>query len=172
MIAQHLLKRRAKRMKRRVKANNLAKLESALIVYHATDEKQRKAVIDFARFLKEERLKVETLGFYKRKNKQDQLPEDEAGYYYFDKNSIGWLGFPKASKILKLLSKEHQLLIDLNLENLFPLEVISTLSKANFKVGKSQSYQDEVCDMTISTENNEVNYLIEQIKNYLQIINK
>ena len=171
-IAKYLLKRKVSKQNRTVKAFNLAEINSALIVYNASSEEHRNKVIQLARFFKEERIKTETLGFYKKKNKNDQPPQDEAGYFYFDKEEINWLGFPTSTQVNELINKGHNLLIDLNLENLFCLEVITSLSNANFKVGKSQAYQKEVCDMTIDTKDKNLDFLIDQIKNYLKKINR
>jgi hypothetical protein len=62
-------------------------------------------------------------------------------------------------------------LIDLNINNDFPLEYISTLSVATFKVGATGSYRDEEFDLTINIgENQSTKYLVTQIKHYLSMI--
>jgi hypothetical protein len=171
-IANYRLQQKAGQEERQVRAHNLVDTNSALIVYDGSNKQRREAVIQLARFLKEERVKVETLAFYKRKGKEDKKPKDEAGYYYFDQKERNWLGFPMGGAVDSILSKEFDLLIDLNLESVFSLEVITTLAKASFKVGKAQTYCEKVCDMTIATKEQDIQYLIEQIKNYLQLINK
>ena len=70
-----------------------------------------------------------------------------------------------------LISKEHHLLIDLNFAPNFALRYFATLSNANFKIGKAGTYQDSICDMTIATEIQSLDYLIEQMKVYLKMIN-
>lgn len=172
LLSTNLLRQKAKKIKRKIIAMNLKSAKSALIVYDATDPIKRKEIINFARFLKEEGLTTDTIAYYKKKNKEDELPQDELGYVFFDKKSCNFLGFPIDNKLKKKMVREYHMMIDLNLHHNFTLEVISSLSKANFKVGKSGSYRDEVCDLTISTESNDLSKLIEQIKNYLQMINR
>ena len=171
MLGRFILSNKLKRQKRRVKVFNLKTAKSALVIYEATHKYQEEKVRNFARFLKEEGIKVETLGYFKRKSKKDSLPQNELGYVYFDQEQINWYGFAKDQKVKELQKKEFHLLIDLNLENRFSLEVISSLSPAHFKVGKAAKYCKEVCDLTIATEEKDIDYLIEQIKNYLKIIN-
>jgi len=171
ILGRFVLGNKLKRQKRKVKVFNLKTAKTALIIYEATHAYQEEKTRNFARFLKEEGIKVETIGFYKRKNKKELLPQDELGYVYFDKEQLNWYGFAKESKIKAIQEKEYHLLIDLNLENRFCLEVVSSLSKAHFKVGKAGGYCNQVCDLTIATEEKDIDYLIGQIKNYLNIIN-
>lgn len=171
-IADKYLAQKLKKLKRKVGAINLATAKSALIVYDATHPITEKKVRDYARFLKEEGLKTETIGFYKLKGKEDKRPEDELGYFYFDKKCNNKLGFPSDSRVLKLIAREYHLMIDLNVDSVFSLKVIATLSNANFKIGKAVGYQNQICDLTISTENRELDYFLSQTTTYLKMINK
>lgn len=171
-IAKYTLQQKAKNQKRKVVAMNLDKAKTVLIVYNASSDVVEKKVRAYARFLKEEGIKTDTIGFYKSKGKEDLKPEDELGYLYYDKKGLNWQGLPKENKLLKCIAREYHLLIDLNLENEFSLSAISTLSSANFKVGRTGGYQDKVCDLTIAIENNNLDYLLEQMNIYLRMINK
>lgn len=171
-IAQKYLASKLKKAKRRVGVMNLSMAKTALIVYPTNSKETEKKVRDYARFLKEEGIKTDTIGFYKLKGKEDKRPADELGYLYFDKKCLNALGFPKDSRILKTIATDYHLLIDLNFDNHFSLQVISSLSAANFKVGKTSDYQKEICDLTISTENNELDYFLSQATTYLKMINK
>lgn len=172
IIARKYLASKVKKVKRKVRVVNLSAAESALMVYDASNDATEKKARNFARFLKEEGIKVDSIAFYKLKGKDDKRPKDELGYLYFDKRDRSWLGFPKDSRILTCIVKEYHLLIDLNFNNNFTLEVISSLSNANFKVGKSGGYQDEICDLTIAMKENKLEYYLEQVSTYLKMINK
>ena len=171
-IADKYLAQKLKRVKRKVGAINLATAKSALLVYDASNAAVEKKVRDFARFLKEEGVKTDTIGFYKLKGKEDKRPEDELSYIYYDKKCLNRLGFPKDNRILKRIEQEYHLMIDLNFLSIFSLKVIATLSRAHFKVGRSSGYQNEICDLTISTENKELDYFLSQTTTYLKMINK
>jgi len=171
-IAQKLLQVKAKRIKRRRGVVNFSTAKMALLVYNATLPEVETEVRDYARFLKEEGIKADTIGFYQSKNKEDLRPKDELGYYYFDKKSLNLLGFPKDNRLIKLISSEYHLLVDLNFANHFSLELITTLSKANFKVGLAEGYKNEVCDLTIALEGKNLNEYLKQVTNYLKMLNK
>ncbi len=171
-IADKYLAQKLKKVKRKVGAINLATAKSAILVYNASNASFEKKVRDYARFLKEEGVKVDTIGFYKLKGKEDQRPQDELGYVYYDKKCINRLGFPNDNRVLKMIAKDYHLMIDLNFDSTFSLKVISTLSNANFKIGRSRGYQKDICDLTISTENNELDYFLSQTTTYLKMINK
>lgn len=171
-LATYILKQRAKKLKRKVKVMNLEQAKTALLLYDATLPEKDQLARKMAQFFKEEGVKVETLGFYNKKGKKVVVPKDELNYHYFSPVDLNWLKFPKAKKVIELKKKQVDLLIDLNLEDHFSLECISTLSPAYFKVGASGSYRDEVCDLTLSLKELNLQELIEQIKKYLSIINK
>lgn len=167
-----MLKQRSKKLKRKVKAMNLDQAKTALLIYDATSPENDLLVRKMAQFFKEEGVKVDTLGFFNKKGKKVVLPKDELNYHYFSPLDLNWLKFPKAKKVIDLKKKKVDLLIDLNLNNHFSLESISTLSPAHFKVGASGSYRDVVCDLTLSLKEVNLQELIEQMKKYLNIINK
>ena len=68
-IADKYLEQKLKKQKRKVGAINLAAAKSALIIYDASNGETEKQVRNYARFLKEEGVKADTLGFYKLKGK-------------------------------------------------------------------------------------------------------
>ena len=78
---------------------------------------------------------------------------------------------PKGEEVNRFIQKPFSILIDLNFDNCFPIEYISTLSNAKFKVGANGLYRDSICDMVISLEENKkLKYLIIQLKHYLKMI--
>ncbi len=92
LIARKYLARKANRLKREVGVVNLSTAKSALLVYDASNAETERKARDYARFLKEEGIKVDTIAFYKLKGKEDKRPEDELSYLYYDKKSLNWFG--------------------------------------------------------------------------------
>lgn len=171
-ISRKFLAFKLKNLKRRRGVFNLTTAKTAILVYNATNSEDEKVVRNYARFLKEEGIKTDTIGFYQLKGKEDKKPDDELGYLYFDKRDLNNFGFPKSNKLLKLITKEYNVLIDLNLKNNFCLELISSLSKANFKVGIAADYRNEICDLTIALKQNNLKEFLKQVTNYLKMINR
>ena len=86
-IRKIILKQKAKKLDRTIRALNLKQVKSALILYNATKRESETIVRNFARYLKEEGVKIESIGYYKRKSKKEELPPNELGYYYLAGNT-------------------------------------------------------------------------------------
>lgn len=172
-LQNFLLKRKAKKSKRKVQVHNLGSAKSALLLYTFKDELREKQIRDFARFLKEEGIKTTSIAFIAKKMKDEsKLPKEELTYFYFDKKEVSWLTIPNSTRLKKLMRADFDLLIDLNLEESFPLQWISTLSKASFKVGNEKGYHAESCDLLLGTKENTIVALQDQCKLYLNMINR
>lgn len=161
----------AAQSKRKLHAFNMKSAKSVLILYEASQAETEQKVRNFSRYFKEEGLKVDSIGFYKKKGKKDQTPANELSYYYFDQTKSNWLGIPTDLSLKKIIMKEHHLLIDLNFEQRFCLKYLALLSRAHFKVGRAEGYQEKSSDLSIVTEDDSLDYLIDQIKVYLNMIN-
>lgn len=168
------MKRKLAKLKRTVRAQNLNRIKSAIIIYDydVKAPQQDKLIRDFARSLKEESIKVSTLGYIPKKLKAEEKPKEELDYYYFDKTELNWLKIPRSERLEELCQKPFDLLIDLNTEGYFPLKWFSFLSLAAFKVGGSKGYQQESCDLLLETDPNNKAEFQKQTLHYLNMINQ
>ena len=171
-LAKLLLKQKIKKMQRKVFTHNLNSANTAVILYDSSKKEDEGTVRNFARFLKEEGVKVSSFGYYKLKSKTDQAPKEELNYFYFTSNELNWLKQPNLSQSKKNLLDEADILIDLNIYDHFCLEYLAALSKANFKVGATGSYRDQICELTIKLETTKLESLTKELKKYLAIINQ
>lgn len=165
------MNRSMKRLKRKVSFRSLANCETALIVYNCSQADMEKAVRSFARELKEEGLKVTTLGYFDIKDKHQSKPKDELNYFYFDRKEKTLLGQIKNNKVKRLMVDSFGVLIDLNLKNDFVLKRFSALSRAKFKVGIKNEYALQVYDLTVDEKAEDIKKVCSQILHYLKMIN-
>ncbi len=169
-IAEFLLAKKAAKIIRRVKAVGFREAKHIGIIYPYTPEGEN-VVRDFAHYIKDERMKVDTLGYVYNKEYFDKVTP-ELTYHYFDKKSLTWLYVPTNQQANAFLEREYDILIDLSIRDYFPIKYITALSVAHFKVGASIAYRNDACDLTIDiSKQQELKYLITQIKHYLTIIN-
>jgi len=143
------------------------------IIYYFEDEKEYKIISDFVRYLQEEHKIVKALGY---------APDKIIPHYFYPKIFFDiflqtdvnkWTGIPNKQCVKDFIDTEYDLLIDLSLNNIFPLDYIGILSKAKFKVGKYDNTRKKYYDMMIDIKNNkDLRYLIEQIIQYIKIFNK
>lgn len=168
--ADLLLKKRLSKSTRKVYAKGFKEAKKVAILYHYEPEIE-KIVRGFAHFLKEERMQVDTLGYLSNKDYYDKV-KPELTYNYFNKKQLNWLHIPIEKQCVELMNNEYDILFDLTIRSYFPLRYITSLSQAHFKVGAAMAYRNDVCDLTIDiAKQKELNYLINQLKHYLKLIN-
>jgi len=121
-------------------------------------------------YLKEERKEVLSLGYILDK-KESEKASPHLNYLFFDNNDLSPFFVPKTRELRQFMQRPFSILIDLNSQKNFPLEYISTISSAKFKVGMKGGYHDDICDLILNVdENTEMEELIKQIKHYLNMI--
>ena len=163
-------KKKAKTSRQKCKSISIEKASTIGVIYNATNRNDAETVKKFIQYLKEERKDVLSLGFIDSKDSSD-IVKPHLNYVYFDKKNLSKSLVPKGIDVESFMNKPFSILIDLNIEGCFPIEYISGLSNAKFKVGALGSYRDEVCDLTIDIDkNNRLEFLIIQIKHYLKMI--
>lgn len=169
-VGRFKLRQERKRLKRKVKAFSLEKASTIGVLYNATNRNDEEIAKKFIQYLKEERKEVLSLGFIDSKS-SSELIHPIINYTYFDQNDLSKSLVPKGNDVKKFINKPFSVLIDLTIKDCFPLEYISSLSHAKFKVGAQGSYRDNVCDLIIDVdENSTLKFLIIQIKHYLKMI--
>jgi hypothetical protein len=172
-IRRFLLKRKVAKQARKVQVFNLNTAKTALVLYNFKSEAREKEIREFCRFLKEEGIKVSSLAYIPKKIKEGEYtPLEELNYLYFDKTEVNWLKIPYSDRIKEIIEKDFHLLIDFNLEDSFPIQWISELSKAYFKVGSSRGYKSESCDLLMELKEESIASLQSQCRVYLRMINQ
>lgn len=171
-IAEWYLKRKLAGREREVFFISLRRAKTALLLYDATQEQNTKEIVNFSRYLKQEGLQTRMIGYYGKVGKKAEKPKSDQDKIYYDKKEVNWLGFPKNEEVREAILEPVDLLVDLNIGENFSLQLISSLSKARFKVGPKLSYAEEVLDLSIDAKEKNLAYLCQQIGKYLEMINK
>jgi len=122
-------------------------------------------------FLKSNNVTVTALGYYPGKTIPDKFLL-HSNINFFSNNDLNWYYKPKNTSLNKFINQKIDLFFDLSINNYFPVDFVSLLSNASFKVGMEK--KDNVdFDLMINIDKNKtIPYLIEQIKHYLMLINK
>jgi len=164
------LRKRSKAMLRDKMDHNLESARSIGIICFATSSNGLDNAMNFANFLNEKKIISSILVFCPLK----EVPQNfllRKNVKVFTKKELNWYGRPNQPTVEQFVNEEFDILIDLSLEEVFPLRWISTLSKAKFKVG-ALGYFGNPNDLTISLKNDKSEeYLVSQIKHYLTLIN-
>lgn len=171
-LGNYVLRKKISKAKREVQVFNLETAKSIGVLYPYTLGQNEEVIKKMIDFLESFNTEVQSIAMVSLKNATD-LPVSSNNNFYFSKKEINFYKIPTSKEVHDFIDKEFDILIDCNLENLFPLRYISSLSKAKFKVGPSSGYRDQVCDMTISMEEPvKMEVFLDQAKRYLKIINQ
>jgi len=168
-IGHFNLRKRLKNLKRNVKTHNFNTAKSVGIIFSSPDDETFGAVKDFLSFLSEKDLKVVALGYVPSK----KIPEQflmRKGINFYCNTDLNWYYKPKNEIIDQFINQEFDILFDLSMNDYFTVNYVGSLSKAAFKVGKKteSGYKDLLIDIN---KNKSIEYLIDQIKYYLNILN-
>lgn len=169
-VGRFNLKKEKKKLHRTTISCNLETATTIGILYNATQREECELIKNLVIDLKQLKKDVLALGYVDLKDSSD-IFKPHISYAYFDNKNLNKAFIPKSLDVTSFIEKPFSLLIDLNLNNDFPLEYIASLSNATFKVGATGAYRDEDFDLTINiAENNSPKYLITQIMHYLSMI--
>lgn len=164
------LSKTAKFLKRQRQIFNLTTARRIGIVFNLTDSKAFDAVLGFKSMLESIPITVEAIGFFNDKE-IPQLYSMEKGVKVFSKVELNWYKKPESPSVSEFVAKDFDILIDLTQDEVLPLRWVSTLSKAKFKVG-ALNYFNNPFDLIVTVDKSlGLEYLTQQIYNTLEVLN-
>ena len=137
-IGRVLLTNKMARKKRKVYYSNFSLIKSIGIVWDASKTEDFPWLSRFYQKMHERNIEVKILGYFPGKN----LPDQYTAIRYLTcirKNEINFFYHPVSSETSTFIRNRFDILIDINFKNLFPLQYVSSLSNAGFKVGLFES---------------------------------
>ena len=169
-IGQYYYKRDQARFERQTTMTNLKDARRIGILYTLNEVPDYERISEFVTKLQGEQKEVKALGFVRNKNLVERfLPK--LSYDFFTNRDLTWFYKPIHNTVRDFMEKEFDLLIDLSLQDTFPLKYISGISKALCRVGKfselNTDYYDLMIDLKPSMTSEEY---IGTVQHYLTII--
>ena len=166
-----VFQRELKSNKRTKAVSNLENAKSIGILYEATDAVQIKKIEPFVKYFFELKKDVKALG-YVNKKKLDNHHIPKLNYDFFYLKDLNWYYKPQNYIISNFVKKEYDILINLSDSNCIPIKYLVASSLAHFKIGQ---FEDgfEIYDLMIKLDKEKSKErLMEEIKHYLNLINK
>ncbi|MCX6258086.1 MAG: hypothetical protein NTW49_09375 [Bacteroidia bacterium] len=149
---------------------NLSSARTCGVIFDATVHENYDKALKFIAYLSERGIEVDAVAYVHKRDLQPFfLPHKNIDY--FSKKNISLLGIPNNPYIGDFIKKNFDLLIDICLEEYFPVEYIVSLSAASFKVGRQFKNTDQYDLMISLDENADLDFFISQVKHYLDMIN-
>lgn len=167
-LGRYFLKVRTKKTKRKLHVNNFDTAHTIAIIYNCTDKKNNQKIEQFAQTIADSHadIQISLLGFCGANTTKQLHKTDIFSNKTFTKSDFTWYGAAKSATLEKFIKTPFDILIDLSLEQNFPLEYIVQLSHASFKIGRL--HQPLLYDFMIDIKNEKnIDYLIQQISVYL-----
>ncbi|MEE4116598.1 MAG: hypothetical protein V2I37_10535 [Marinilabiliaceae bacterium] len=169
--ARFKIRKRLKSTYRNKRFNNLKNAHKIGIIWDGSFIESFSVLSDFYKRMQINNIQVDIVCFHPNKI----LPDEYTALRYlrcFKQSDLNYFFIPKAAEIDDFISTPYEILIDINLNNRFPLFYITSLSKAEFKIGAGNTIDSNSLDMTIELKDKtDIKYYLEQVEYYLKMIN-
>ena len=170
-IGQWVFQRDLRTNKRLKEVISLEKAKSIGILYDATNTEQIKRIEPFVKYFFELKKEVKALG-YVNKKKLDDCHIPKLNYDFFYLKDLNWYYKPQNYIIENFIKKEYNIIINLSDSNCIPIKYLVASSLAHFKIGQFEEGY-EIYDLMIKLDKEKgKERLMEEIKHYLNLINK
>jgi hypothetical protein len=168
-----VLRKRVSRMKKRVTfRENISRAKTMGIVWDASNPDDFVVLSRFHQKMNERKIDLKIIGYYPGK----ELPDRITAIRYLTcikQQDLNYFFRPVSKEADHFIKTPFDILIDLNFKNIFPLEYISSLSNAGFKVGVFKNNYlcnpfDLMMEVRIKTD---LEDYLNQVIHYLEMIN-
>lgn len=141
------------------------------ILYDASAKENYEAAKNLVRRLRNLQKDVRSLGFINSR----RMPGDQfakLGMDFFTLTDLNWHLKPASPITSNFAAESFDILINLSLTTVLPLEYINAASNAKFKIGKYSPRKQQYYDFMIQLKPGEsMSSFISSVEHYLQIIN-
>lgn len=148
-VGEYVLKKHTKHVNRKIRSCNLKEAKKIGVLFNATNLVSFEIVKDFIKQLSTPANEILVLGFVDSKQLIDHYLYRK-GFEFFTKAHLNWYNKPQNEAVKDFLNKDFDLLIDLSLEENYPIKYLATSAKSLFKAGrydKEHFYLDFMIDI-------------------------
>ncbi len=162
------LRRKARHITRNKRIHNFTTAGTAGIIFNCLNEEEFTAVKEFKHFLESKSIHTDVIGYVSDK----QVPDHyllRTGFNFFCQKDLTWYYKPDMRFANDFTKKNYNILFDLSLRDMFPVNYIVKLSPSAYKIGRFR--ETNQYDLMIDIKDNKsVPYLIDQVKHYLSMM--
>jgi hypothetical protein len=148
-IGRFVLSKRLGSKKRITQVCSIDGAKRVGILYNATHPVSFEIIKTFAKVLMQKKIDVTVLGYVHDKNLIDHYLYRK-GFDFFTKTNLNWYNKPVSNSVEEFIKNPFDILINLCLEETYPVKYILALSNSKFKVGKyfdEPNYMDLMIDI-------------------------
>jgi len=171
-IGKIILSTKMSRTNRKVFYSNISLVKKIGIIWDTSRSEDFPYLSKFHLKMQEKNIEVKMIGYYPGKI----LPDQYTALRYMTfirKKEINFFYIPVSPEIKAFINEPVEILIDINFKRVFPLQYISSLSSAGFKVGLFDSESNNTpFDMMMEIKKPvDVESYLNQVILYLEMIN-
>lgn len=167
-LYNYFLQQKLKRNKIERNAVNFNKAKRIGILFDATDPSNEAVVNRYKQNLQNNGKQVDMLAYV-----DDKQEHDTTLFKYFNRKNLSWTLQPTGTIVEQFMQTPFDILLNLHIDTVPPLEYVSALSKAQLRVGQFRDSKEYCYDLMIDIpEGDSLNNYIGQIDALLKTINK
>ncbi|MDP4280631.1 MAG: hypothetical protein Q8867_00635 [Bacteroidota bacterium] len=172
IISKSRLRKSLVKVNRKRAMINLADARRIGIIYVLNDTLDYDTVSGFVTELQRQHKEVKALGFVRNKDLIGRfLPK--LSYDFFSRKDVTWFNVPVQKRVKDFTETEFDLLIDLSLKEMIPVQYVAGHSRAQCRVGRFTEENTCCYDFMINLNPAAtLDEFIKQIIYYLTVINK
>ncbi len=160
------LGRKLKQLRNKHETRSFSNSSSVALLFDGSCPENMEPVKHYFQLLRMENKKVHLLCYIRK-----ERPGEALSFEYFTGQDLNWWFTPEKSRTEDFVNKQFDLLINLCTEECLPLEYLSALSRATYRVGRYIPGKTYCFDLMISMNGKkDVNYLIREVEHYLRMI--
>ena len=148
-IGQKVLERKLKDRIRTINVCNINDAKKIGIIFNATHLISFEIIRNFVKELSQKKISVTALGYVNSKRLIDHYLYRK-GFSFFTKSNLNWFDKPVTDTVEEFINIPFDILINLSLEEYYPIRYVVALSISTFKVGKyfdEPNYMDLMIDI-------------------------
>ncbi len=154
-FGKRAIRKYLKKHSRSMASCNIKEAKTIGILFNATHQVSFEIVKELVKNISGKKNTIDVLGFVDSKQLIDHYLYRK-GFDFFTRSQLNWYYKPKNSSVDTFIKKPFDILLDLSLDNPFPIRYIMTCSAAKFKTGmfyKNQDYLDLMIDIEKEKQN-------------------
>ncbi len=169
-IGYWVLERRIKKIKRKRSFYNFNTARKIGVLFNATHQETYLKAKSFIASLRSRGIKVYGLGMVKNQEAIGYFPYQE-DINFFAISKLNFIFHPVNSDAEAFINQPMDILIDLTQNDQLPLQYVSGLSIAHFKIGANSSGNSPYYDFVLNIgENKSLDFYLQQLEHYMGVL--
>lgn len=156
-VGTYVLEKHIKSTVRKMRSCNLREAKTIGVLFDATHPFSFEIIKDLVKDLSSTAKEVMVLGYVDSKQMIDHYLYRK-GFEFFTRNHLNWFNKPQSDAVNEFIKKDFDILLNLSLEQSYPVNYIFSLSKAKFKAARFYE-NDLTADLMINIEKEKASIL-------------